>query len=113
MTQMVETPYETGGPAIEKRIHYGARVERFEDAANRVLLVAFCVEAAEDGMAKINGLVLDDCDRFHAADSTFRRLHSRTAPLGSVALDREISRLLQEARDALPTALKTFAESAR
>jgi len=109
MHQLIEHERYLGGPEFEETFHWGARLTRGDAPLELVLVVAFCLQSDTEGNAYLNGLAMAGRERV-LGGGTYTELGRRTAPLGSVELERAIDEVVQEARDALPAALTAFAE---
>ena len=110
LNKLIEHEEYMGGPQIETTLHYGVRVARGDGGLDRILLVCFCLQTATDGMAYLQGLVMEGYEE--TTGGTFKHFPRRSAAVGSIALDREIDAAVQEARDALPAVVQAFAEGA-
>lgn len=108
LDQLIEQPAETGRPSYGLPFHYGARLTRFEAfGRDDVLVVAFCLHVAEEGLAEgaITGLLLAGDE--DTKDSEFRHLPTRRAAVG-VELEAAVEQTVADAADQLGSVLESF-----
>ena len=111
MGNLLELTQSLGDPMVVETWHYGAKIIRDYQGAHRRLIVAFCLQLDENGIAYPNGLVIEGVEEFHSGDGVLKQLSGDPAPIDSVALDRSIVDVVDGARKALPDALRTFTEA--
>jgi hypothetical protein len=104
--QLIEQPTETVGSLYGKPFHHGVRVTRGLDYDQEVLVLAFCLQVDENGNGAVNGLILAGDET--VASAPWQRLATRTATLG-VQLEAAVDAAVEEATQALPRMLETFA----
>jgi hypothetical protein len=109
LNRLIEQPEYMGGPEIESTFHHGARVTHTGRGLDLLLLACFCLQTDTNGVAYVQGLLMAGYEQVMGGDS--RLLSVRTAPIGSVALGREIQAICQDARDLLPGIMQAFAQA--
>lgn len=108
LNRLLEQPAETGQPPYGPPFHYGARVTRSDGlASDDVLVVAFCLQVAEQSPAEgvVTGLLLAGDE--NSNDSIFRSLPTRRAPLG-VELEAAVEQTVGDAAQQLGPVLEGF-----
>lgn len=104
-----ETP-AAGRPNYGAAFHHGVRIERSRHARrDDVLLVAFCLQVADDGQGRVRGLLLAGDEK--TQDSMFCHLQPRRARLG-IDLEAAIEGIVSEAASKLGPVLEEFARRA-
>jgi hypothetical protein len=98
-------PEETGQPDWSEPVMHAVRLARSDGWREEVLLVAFCLQIAPDGLGRVTGLLLAGDEG--TADNTFVLLPPETAPSG-VALEQAIDRIAADAAAALPAVVQTW-----
>jgi serine/threonine protein kinase len=107
--QLIEQLPETGRPLYGAPFHHGARITRAVGLGEDVLVVAFCLQVADDGQGAITGLLLAGDEE--TTDSTFRHLPTLRATLG-VDLEAAIEATVLQAGRELGPVLEAFAQRA-
>jgi hypothetical protein len=108
LNQLIEQPAETGRPLYGAPFHYGIRISRPAGVGSEdVLVVAFCLQVAEDESAQgaVTGLLLAGDERTN--DSEFRSLATRRAPLG-IELEAAVEQTVAEAAGQLEPVMQAF-----
>jgi hypothetical protein len=108
LNRLIEQPTETGRPLYGLPFHYGARVTRSHGfSSDDVLIVAFCLQVAEESPAEgvVTGLLLAGDE--DTTDSIFRSLPTRRAPLG-VELEAAVEQTVADATQQLGPVLEGF-----
>lgn len=108
LNRLLEQPAETGQPLYGPPFHYGARVTRSDGlVSNDVLVVAFCLQVAEQSPAEgvVTGLLLAGDE--NSNDSIFRSLPTRRAPIG-VELEAAVEQTVSDAAQQLGPVLQGF-----
>jgi hypothetical protein len=103
---LIEQPAEMGRPLYGDPFHHGVRVTRGPEYDLEVLVLAFCLQADEEGNGAVDGLLLTGDERVSSAP--WRHFGTRTAKVG-VELEAAIDTIIEDATRELPAMLGIFA----